>query len=559
MLDWIGRVKNWVGIGFKDPADRIERAMVRVLLLGGAGLALVGFVDLVRLRTPESALQFTAAGLLTALALWMDRTGRAYPRTILVFGALAPYLSILLAAMDEDYSRLTDSSPTVFISITGVLALILGGRWARRVAVFWISLLTVAVATARWPVTHSVAQVATDVATVLIISALAFIAAIAIRSATLQGRAEYEQLVDTAPVGILELDLRGVRNWLLENRFHSQAAYAAAVESGTVDPLAVVGNVVVLGFNETAGHDLFLNAAGEAEQMDSQGARVITNILTEIVFAESPGSIEVSFEYGGDIVHRVMTWSANTADRRNVVIVSTDITAQKAAEKALEDQIRDKDEFIASVSHELRTPLTAVVGLVDEITRSEAPISSGEKDELMSIVSQQSHEVADIVEDLLVAARAAGGNLSTSPIEFDLTDTVSSTIVVFAETFAWDLEDGLVAYADPSRVRQIIRNLATNAIRYGGNLRRISAFRDGEVAVVEVRDNGEPIPPDQRESMFQPYERARHSTGGRPESVGLGLTVAKSLALTMAGDLSYDHDGDESIFRLVLPAQKMLI
>ncbi len=555
MPAWITRIKNWVSGGFQGPAERAELGMVRVLMLAAAFLALIGLMDLVRLRTPESALQFVAATLLALLTLWMDRTRRAYPRTILVIAALAGLVSIVGGAVDEDYLRLTDASPTVIIALTGVLGLSLGGKWVPRVAAFWVTLLVAAVSIVRWTVTSSVAQVFTDTATTLIIATLAFAAAIAIRTAGQQSRAEYERLMETAPVGVVELDLRELRSSLHDVGCLTLADYENGIAHGHINPIELLPHIRVVGFNETAGTDLFLSRGGQdVTAMRRADAQIITDVLARIVFEGGQGSVELSFEAEGTTFHQVMNWNTGSSDRRKVVLISTDITAQKTAELALADQIRYKDEFIATVSHELRTPLTAVVGLVDEITRPDAPIPATERDELLGIVAEQSHDVADIVEDLLVAARAAGGNLSVQPHTFDLSETVAATLATVDDGFSWDLEDDLTAYADPSRVRQVIRNLATNAIRYGGNNRRVLAFRSGNCAVVEVRDDGPPIPSRQRSTMFQPYARTRQAVRSQPESVGLGLTVAKSLAVIMDGDLTYEYEQEESVFRLILPS-----
>ena len=533
--------------------------MVRVLLIAATGLAIVGLFDLIRLRTPESAFQSAASGALALLTLWMDRTRRPHPRTILVVAALAGYASILFASIEEDHLRLTDSSPTVIIAITGILALILGGKWAKNVAVFWSGLLIVGVATARWPVTQSVSQVITDTATVLIITALAFGAALAVRHASQQGQLEYERLLRTAPVGVVEFDLRGVARLLEEHRITTIDQLDAAIRRGDLDPALIVQEVNVTSSNEIGRHDLALRPAARADQdMSGQQAWAIATVLARMVFEDDSGTLELEFiADDGSAVQRVMNWNINSQDRRDVVVVTTDITAQKQAERALADQIRYKDEFIASVSHELRTPLTAVVGLVDEMARHGSPIAAPERDELLSIVSEQSHEVADIVEDLLVAARAAGGNLSTHPVDVKVSEIVETTLQMFKQDFALELEDGLSAHADPIRTRQIIRNLATNAVRYGGGHRMIAAYSEGSMAVIEVRDNGGPIPTERREQMFDPYERARPTSDSRPDSVGLGLTVARSLARTMGGDLTYAHDGDESIFRLTVPARAL--
>jgi phosphoethanolamine N-methyltransferase len=114
-----------------------------------------------------------------------------------------------------------------------------------------------------------------------------------------------------------------------------------------------------------------------------------------------------------------------------------------------------------------------------------------------------------------------------------------------------DLTPGLVAWADPVRLRQIIRNLLSNRTRYGGPGHRVSTRTEGEMVLIEVADDGPPIPEDRREAIFLPFESGHDD---RPsDSAGLGLSVARDLARAMGGDLVYDHAGGYSILTVSLP------
>jgi signal transduction histidine kinase len=108
------------------------------------------------------------------------------------------------------------------------------------------------------------------------------------------------------------------------------------------------------------------------------------------------------------------------------------------------------------------------------------------------------------------------------------------------------------AYADPIRVRQIIRNLLVNAWRYGGLEIRVALEERDNWAQVHVTDDGPGIPPEDRERVFEPYERAHHRFG-QPASVGLGLTVSRQLARLMGGTLTYEYENGWSKFSLSLP------
>lgn len=183
-------------------------------------------------------------------------------------------------------------------------------------------------------------------------------------------------------------------------------------------------------------------------------------------------------------------------------------------------------------------------------------VSSGEtddaeRDEMIQLALHQVKDMADIVEDLLVSARAASGHLTVHPETMDVSDSVQHVLAVTGDSFEADIEPRAIAWADPVRVRQIVKNLVTNAIRYGGDEKRVVVSTSNGVISIEVRDSGEPLDPDFVARMFEPYEKAEAPS--QRQSVGLGLTVARTLARAMGGDVTYQH-ADQAIFRLTLPA-----
>ena len=226
------------------------------------------------------------------------------------------------------------------------------------------------------------------------------------------------------------------------------------------------------------------------------------------------------------------------------------------AHRRLEDLVVAKDEFVASVSHELRTPLTAVVGLAQELRDGLVVFDPEEQTELVSLIADQGAEVASIVDDLLVAARIDAGTVTIVPSLINLRQTTDSALsagVAMGGPKTVEVSGaGVTAWADGHRVRQIIRNLLTNAARYGGPDVRVSCGGAEGTAWVKVSDNGEAIPEVDRERIFDSYERA-HEPGGQPGSVGLGLSVSRQLANLMGGDLAYEYCDGESVFTLTLP------
>lgn len=220
----------------------------------------------------------------------------------------------------------------------------------------------------------------------------------------------------------------------------------------------------------------------------------------------------------------------------------------------LEAALESKDEFVATVSHELRTPLTTIMGIAHEMKDSIGDFSSDELLEFAALLAEESSDIAGIVDDLLVAARSDTGSLTLDPRSVSLAKELNAAAV---GTYQFEVHgpadfSAQRVTADPGRTRQIIRNLLVNAQRYGGpNVRVVADISQG-YGVIEVRDSGGPIPQQERDQIFEAYQRST-STDATPGSVGLGLTVSRRLARLMDGDVVYEHDGTESIFRLLLP------
>jgi len=223
----------------------------------------------------------------------------------------------------------------------------------------------------------------------------------------------------------------------------------------------------------------------------------------------------------------------------------------------LEDLLRSKDRFVASISHELRTPLAAVMGFAEELKLRAHSFDTEELTEMLELIAQQSHDMADMVEDLLVAARADIGTVSVRPQVVYLRSQAEAAVLALgsAQSAKIRVTGGPgESWADPSRTRQIIRNLLTNAIRYGGDEISVTAETVGPITTLTVRDNGPGLPRADWERIFEPYERA-HDRPTQPASIGLGLTVSRQLARLMGGDVAYRSDASGSIFQLNVPSE----
>ena len=229
-----------------------------------------------------------------------------------------------------------------------------------------------------------------------------------------------------------------------------------------------------------------------------------------------------------------------------------------AAHQRLEEMNRAKDDFLASISHELRTPLTSVMGYAQLLRDSDDRLTSAQRREAAGQVQKQAGDLNQLVDDLLVAARADMGQLTVSRVPVSLRAQGSQVLEEFGEEVSSRIPlfgEAVRATGDPNRVRQIFRNLITNAMRYGGESIRVEFLRADGVAIARVIDDGEGVAPSDRERIFLPRQRAADAPG-LTAALGLGLTISHQLAGLMGGDLTYRYEQGESIFEFSLPASR---
>jgi signal transduction histidine kinase len=244
-----------------------------------------------------------------------------------------------------------------------------------------------------------------------------------------------------------------------------------------------------------------------------------------------------------------------------VIIVYREMVIRRQKEKELEHRLdaerqlaRAREEFVANASHELRTPLTGIAGMAMIL---EEELSSGGSEmsrELVDTIIRESSDLERIVEDLLTTARLDAGAL-----HFSFEDVIVALEVEEATTslirngFEIDVDCGAgIVRADPSRLRQIIRNLLSNAKKYGGPNIRVTGNAGEGTYVLEVADDGDGVPSRVREHLFERFVH-REGDDARTDSVGLGLSIVHALVVGMGGAISYDYAGGESVFSIRLP------
>jgi signal transduction histidine kinase len=241
----------------------------------------------------------------------------------------------------------------------------------------------------------------------------------------------------------------------------------------------------------------------------------------------------------------VLTWLLAGAFHRS----------EERKREIVDQDIRNRDRFVASVGHELRTPLTAVVGFADLLAEMEGELPSDERKRIFELMAQEGADLVAMLEDVLVAARTDIGALSVARVRVNLRAQVAQAVEGLTgsgSAVEKVVGDEVFVEGDPLRVRQILRNLLTNAQRYGGERVRVEIGRIGSTGVVQVLDDGAGIASEDEAGIFEPYV-TMHGQAGRPGSVGLGLPVARGLATRMGGDLVYKRVEGWTAFELSLP------
>jgi signal transduction histidine kinase len=239
--------------------------------------------------------------------------------------------------------------------------------------------------------------------------------------------------------------------------------------------------------------------------------------------------------------------------RRQVREKRVEMEARLQAEQELNQA---KDEFIAGLSHEFRTPLTSIYGF-SEVLLESGMIDPASSIELIGLINAESSELSRMVDDLLAAARLESDAMSIKPQPVDVAVEVRSVVAPWTrsgrevEVAVTDAE----VWADPLRLRQVVRNVVSNAVKHGGPRIVVWGRVERDQFVCSVIDDGDGVPDDIAGRLFERFVHdGRHAL--LAGSVGLGLSIARELILRMDGDLVYERINGTTCFTFRLPLAK---
>jgi PAS domain S-box-containing protein len=237
------------------------------------------------------------------------------------------------------------------------------------------------------------------------------------------------------------------------------------------------------------------------------------------------------------------------------VLVIRDITA-------LQELDRKKDEFLSVASHELRTPLTTIKGYTQLLAQTVNDLPPDERATYINAVLGEIERMMGLISELLDVSRIETNRLQIHPQPIRWVDFIAGRVSAFrvqnpSRTIRFDSKDReLVVHADPDRMRQVVDNLISNAIKYspeGSDIDAEIVIEDGWIQT-SVIDEGIGIPRDEIPLLFERFHRARNVSSRYYGGLGLGLYIARAIVEAHRGLITvHSEEGKGSTFTVSLP------
>jgi two-component system phosphate regulon sensor histidine kinase PhoR len=225
-----------------------------------------------------------------------------------------------------------------------------------------------------------------------------------------------------------------------------------------------------------------------------------------------------------------------------------------------------QSDFVAAVSHEFRTPLTTIRHLTEMLMQDRLP-SPEMRRKCLEHIERETMRLNALVEDLLDFGRIQTNRKVFQREQADLAGVVRRTVDEFLQSpdskthvFELDLYDQPVeGLFDVGALKRALRNLIENAVKYSppGSTVSIRFHVTPEQAVITVRDQGQGIPPDEQQAIFEKFVRGQAARSGRTKGTGIGLALVKSIAEAHGGRVTVESaPGQGSAFSLTLPLER---
>lgn len=221
-----------------------------------------------------------------------------------------------------------------------------------------------------------------------------------------------------------------------------------------------------------------------------------------------------------------------------------------------------KSTFVSAVSHELKTPVALIKGYASTLRRRDAAWDEQTVRESLQVIEEESDRLAELIDNLLDVSRAQAGNFRIDRVELDVDELVRRVVTRLQEQFkthelAVDVPSDLpLVFADEARITQVLNNLVSNAVKYSpaGSHVHVTSTVEQDNVIISVADEGPGIAAEDKERLFQRFQRLESAVRKSIPGTGLGLYLCKSIVDAHGGRIWVESDGRHgSTFRFSLP------
>jgi two-component system phosphate regulon sensor histidine kinase PhoR len=332
-----------------------------------------------------------------------------------------------------------------------------------------------------------------------------------------------------------------------------EGVIAIDAEERVVHMNAVAGRLLRVVPSTAEGRRIWeVTRAVEVSQVLDSARRSGRELAGEVRLPAAPGAAS-----GRLIELRASPLRAAGDELAGAVVVLHDVTDLRRLEAVRRD-------FVANVSHELKTPLTAIRGLVETLL-DDSEMEPSVRSSFLERIRDQAARLATLVGDLLTLARIESQEQPGERVRIDLRGPLRECAARFGPLCAQKRieltlrlpDERVEVWGDEESLRQILDNLADNAVKYTPSGGRVSLAleRRAERVLIEVRDTGIGIEPRDQERIFERFYRVDKARSRELGGTGLGLSIVRHLALSLGGDIGLESQpGAGSCFRVALPA-----